>query len=485
MHIRGLEVDNFLRLSRVRLDLSDTNIHLFAGHNEAGKTSLQEAIRFCLLGETERVKLKRDYKMMIKDGAREGEVRLVMDKDDGSLQQVLARDIATGRGTAEEFANVPAALEYLLDATRYAWLNEKQRRAFMFNLMHIKVKADDVKARLIEDYGVDEAMTDLIMPMLKAGFDAAHSFCKDKATEGRGAWKQITGETYGAKKAIDWTLDPTGGVDVADHTAAKAELVEAKQAYEAAAKKYGADSERKKLVQGQTFPCPSCGVTICIDNQHPKPIRVVTDEDRAVTLKDQKELDDGASQVLDKAAADLDAAEAKVEAIAVAKERVKNADTIQQEAQATHKEIEKWVGAAEALAPTGIPAELIAEKIEPLNNRLRETAVMTGWPQTSVTPDMQILVDNRPYALQSESSQWRAQAAIAEAISSISEVGILVLDRIDVLDLKNRAALIKWMLKVGGEHKNIFLFGTLKEPPKVPAAIKVHWLENGKVKEAA
>jgi hypothetical protein len=480
MQIEKLEIDNFLRLGRVRIDFSEAVMHLFAGHNEAGKTSLQEAIRFCLLGETARVKLKRDYKMMVKDGATSGEVRLVLDNGD-----VLVRDVATGRGSAEEFGNVPAALEYLLDATRYAWLTEKQRRAFMFNLMHIKVKADDVKARLMEDRGVDEAMADVIMPMLKAGFDAAHSFCKDKATEGRGAWKQITGETYGAKKALEWTLDPTGGVDVADHTAAKAALVDAKKAYEAAAKKYGADSERKRLVQGQTFPCPSCGVTICLDNQHPKPVRVVTDEDRAVTLKDQHELDDGAQQVLDKAAADLDAAEAAVEAISVAKERVKNAESIEKEALATHKQIEKWVAAADALAPTGIPAELIAEKIEPLNNRLRETAVMTGWPQTSVTPDMQILVDNRPYALQSESSQWRAQAAIAEAISLLSDVGILVLDRIDVLDLKNRAALLKWLLKVAGEHRNIFLFGTLKEPPKVPATIKVHWLEKGKIQEAA
>ncbi|NIO39238.1 MAG: hypothetical protein GTO41_02965, partial [Burkholderiales bacterium] len=53
----------------------------------------------------------------------------------------------------------------------------------------------------------------------------------------------------------------------------------------------------------------------------------------------------------------------------------------------------------------------------------------------------------------------RAQAAIAEAISKISEVGLLVLDRIDVLDLKNRAKLIKWIIGVAKEHNNILLIG--------------------------
>jgi hypothetical protein len=29
------------------------------------------------------------------------------------------------------------------------------------------------------------------------------------------------------------------------------------------------------------------------------------------------------------------------------------------------------------------------------------------------------------------------------------------------------------------DHNNILLIGTLKEPPKLPASVKVHWLENG------
>lgn len=487
MRIQAIEIDNFLRIGRLRVDLEPTVLHLICGHNEAGKTSLQEAMRFCLLGETERVSLKRDYKLMIKDGASSGEVRLIMNEGD-----VIARDVATGRGTADEFGNIPSSLEYLLDATRYAWLNDKQRRAFMFNLMNVKIQADDVKRRLIEDRGIDEAKTDLIMPMLKAGFDAAHSFVKDKATEGRGAWRATAGETYGAKKAEVWQCEDVA-VDPADYSAAVAEQAEAEKEYEEAAEKYGADKAVKRMAQGQMFPCPGCGETICMDNRHPThPIRIVSKEEQAMTPADEamvksqeNEIDEGERQVLDAAQDRWTKASNKVAELHLQKERAKDADNLTASALEIHKEIQQWVSASEALAPTGIPSELVAEKIKPLNNRLRETAVMTGWPQVTVTPDMQILVDNRPYALQSESSQWRAQAAIAEAISVISGVGILVLDRVDVLDLKNRSALIKWMLKVGDEHLNILLFGTFKERPKVPAAITVHWLESGKLEVAA
>ncbi|NIO39241.1 MAG: AAA family ATPase, partial [Burkholderiales bacterium] len=117
--IHRIEINNFLRLRRLKVDLREPAVHLFCGHNEAGKTSLQEALRYCLLGETERINLKRDYKLMITDGAKEGTVRIVLDI--GSY----ARDVATAKGSAESL-EAPVALEYLLDATRYAWMDAKK-----------------------------------------------------------------------------------------------------------------------------------------------------------------------------------------------------------------------------------------------------------------------------------------------------------------------------------------------------------------------
>jgi hypothetical protein len=57
---------------------------------------------------------------------------------------------------------------------------------------------------------------------------------------------------------------------------------------------------------------------------------------------------------------------------------------------------------------------------------------------------MSISYGGRPYALCSESEQWRANAIIAEAISFLSGLKLIVLDRSDLLDAEGWAQLLKW-----------------------------------------
>ena len=480
MKIEKIEIDNFLRIGRLRLPTDSPRIHLICGHNEAGKTSLQEAIRFCLLGETERVERKSDYKLMIRDGATSGQVRVKVDGVE------LARDVQTAKGTADDYPHLPFGLEHLLDATRYPWLDPKARRAFMFKLMQISINATAVKERLLEDYRIPAEMVDLLTPMLRAGFDAAHQLARDKATESRGAWKEITNETYGSKKAEDWKPEPAED-DPVQYAEAVARAQKAEEVLAEMNQELGRAQE-SGMALGQIFPCPSCGAKICIDNSHQKPVRVVTDEEIAMTpqqsLLDRDEQTAAATVARDAAAREL--AEARDELDRIKRRRLvaEEGDKLARRARIIHDQVECWVRASDALSPTGIPAQIVADKLKPINDRLRQTAVWTKWPQVSITPDMSILVDNRPYALQSESSQWRAQAAIAEAISAVTNTGILVLDRVDVLDVKNRVALIKWMLQIREDHQTILLFGTFKEPPKVPDAIAVHWMQDGAIVKA-
>jgi len=159
---------------------------------------------------------------------------------------------------------------------------------------------------------------------------------------------------------------------------------------------------------------------------------------------------------------------------------------IKQESLELHAQVLGWMKAADEMAPDGIPGQIIADKLKPINNRLRETAMKTTWEQVTITPVMDIMIGTLPYSLCSESSQWRAQAAIAEAISYIAKIGIICLDRLDVLDLANRSRLLKWIHSVAADHKTILLFGTLKEPPtRLPDTIGLHWLEAGADTSAA
>jgi len=462
MEIQTIDVTNFLRLRRLKVDLTTAPVHLFAGHNEVGKTSLQEAVRFCLLGETERVDRKSDYKLMITDGGKIGSVKITTDEHE------LVRDVATGKGTADDVEQA-VSLEYLLDATRYAWIDPKKRRSFMFGLLGVTINRDTVRERLI-DMQIPASMVDYIMPLLRGGFDAAGREASSKTTEARGGWNALTGERHGSQKGADW-LPEQKAIDPAELLAAERAVKEAEEKWEASIKARG---EAGVYPEGTSFDCPSCGARL---NWSMGEIRHIGPQDEASDPLASQSVD--LDELVANAKAALDASREPLEILSRQARFNEQGEQIAKEAHEFHQQIGNWKALTDALAPDGIPGEIISDKLKPLNKRLMATAMATEWPLVSVTPTLDILVDGRPFGLQSESSQWRAQAAIAEAISVLSGVGLLIYDRFDVLDLPNRAKFIRWILSVAGDHKTIILIGTLKEAPKLPPAVAVHWMEGG------
>lgn len=156
-----------------------------------------------------------------------------------------------------------------------------------------------------------------------------------------------------------------------------------------------------------------------------------------------------------------------------------------------HADVLAWTDIADALAPDGIPAELLAEALGPINERLHDSSGIAEWKQVVISSDMRITYGGRDYTLASESEKWRADAMIAEAVSHISGLKLLVLDRFDVLDLKGREDLLFWLddLAAINALDSAIIFGTLKALPALNLDnIGAHWIENGaagQLKEAA
>jgi hypothetical protein len=155
------------------------------------------------------------------------------------------------------------------------------------------------------------------------------------------------------------------------------------------------------------------------------------------------------------------------------------------------EDVATWDAIGDALAPDGIPGEILAEALGPINDRLAQSAVDAEWPKVVIAPDMSITGAGRDYRLMSESERWRVDAMLAEAVAFLSGTRLLVLDRFDVLDPLGRAQLIGWLdvLADTGELDTALIFGTLKAAPTdLPATMRSHWIEAGAVeqlKEAA
>ena len=156
------------------------------------------------------------------------------------------------------------------------------------------------------------------------------------------------------------------------------------------------------------------------------------------------------------------------------------------EAMACHKSIAAWLAVAAALAPDGIQAEILADALAPVNAGLQQAAADTDWMQATIAADMSITADGLDYQVLSESEQWRVDAMIAQVVSLISGIKILMLDRCDVLDVPGRSQLFGWidMLAREGEIDTALLFATLKEPPTgMLDTIAVHWVQDGLIAE--
>lgn len=217
MKITRISAQNYLGIRAADIAL-DRPVQLFAGRNGAGKSSLMEGIRHALTGETVRVSLKKEYLSLLTKGAESGLVEVV---SDGGAYAVA---LPSGKGAASG----ETALPYLLDAQRFASLSPDERRAFLFGLMGLSSSGEAVKKRLA-DKGFDDARVALVMPLLRAGFEAACKEAQNRARDAKAAWKTVTGgETWGKDKAAGWR--PAALPEGADRAGARLENARAKLA---------------------------------------------------------------------------------------------------------------------------------------------------------------------------------------------------------------------------------------------------------------
>lgn len=172
----------------------------------------------------------------------------------------------------------------------------------------------------------------------------------------------------------------------------------------------------------------------------------------------------------------------EIRKLKLAHDTFEQADRKTKDARKHHADLCAWQKIAEVLATDGIPGELLAEALAPINERLAQSAADAGWMPVRIGEDMAITAAGTEYRLLSESEKWRTDAMICEAIAHLSELRICVLDRFDVLDGPGRSAALAWLdvLADTGEVDTVLLLGTLKEvPPKLYPSMQGHWIEKG------
>ncbi|WP_175689664.1 AAA family ATPase [Burkholderia anthina] len=572
MKITEILVRNFLGIREADIAL-DKPVALFGGANGAGKSSMEEAVRLALTGDAMRVERKKEYDALLNVGATGGQITVAAGDAHNTITLPAGK---LTRGLPDD-----PRMALVLDAQRFARLAPAERRAFLYDLMGVKIGPDEMRQRLVSRLGYTAtlpagaaARLQAITPLLRAGFDAAQKEAIDRTKGARAAWKAVTGETYGSQKAVTWrpervefdeaetikleseleSIDgETGdvreqiGAAEASRTAANArasKIAELRAVASQHAKRLDsfnhADAQVKEFQPkvdalrasagaapaGVECACPECGALLrylhgvlsavgarsAIDEEardklpeYEASLAMLeraaanrrTDLDAAetaaaqLTLLEAEQVDFVSSAEIDEMRARLAALTARrgktatdVATASKRQQQAADAADAEKKALAHHSDVTEWDRIAEALGPDGIPAELLNEALEPINEKLADLAELSEWARVYVQADMSIFAGGRPYGLLSESERWRADAHIAAAITLLSGLRLLVLDRADLLIAEERDRLLYWLddLAFANQIDTALVFMSLKAPPKaLPESIEAFWIENSRV----
>lgn len=587
MKVSRIQADNVLGLKSVDVKLT-TAVTLFCGRNGSGKSSIQEAVRMAFTRDTVRdITIKKEYAALVHEGEVAGGAQVIVD---GDVDNSFAFNMPKGEFTGPEISE---SMRVALYGQRFAGMTPDQRRTFLFELTKCKRNAEAVKKRaLAKKWACDETKLDAVLPLLRTGFPATCDHAKSKATEAKGAWRALTGETYGSVKAESWEAvtpeAPTGdaaaladkvaGLDrniasmsenlgsiknaartaneAATRRAALAEapakvksLTEQLAHAKAELEKYeptvvalrtraagkarvglvhdmaawaetaisamdtegaGPVDEGQEIMRRYVAEYGELGAKVDTEAQarlpeHEAGLLVMQnrvknlqrDLDSATQAKGQFDALKPADEAVDASAeiaeveqmiATAKADRAKAENarldIEAVNRQIADADKKTTAARAHHTDVVEWTKVANALAPDGIPAEILLDALAPVNAALAQAAVDTDWMKAEINADMSLTANGRPYQLLSESEQWRWDAMMAQVVAEISGLKILMLDRVDVLDLPGRAQLFNWMDTLADLEliDTALLFATLKALPEGLAdTVECFWVENGTI----
>jgi hypothetical protein len=197
--LTSLTIEGFRRIAYANIDLTGAAIHAFYGLNEQGKSAIAEAIRFVYRGLSPRVSRKQDFDLLITRGKRSGAVELV------AGDTPIRRNIKDGKLTTRASMNFEDLhVDLQLGAEEFGRYDEDKLRPLLLQLFNAKVDGDAVKERLLAK-GVTPAIVEDALPLIrKVGFAVAHERAKGKKQEATGAWRALTGESYGHVKAEAW-----------------------------------------------------------------------------------------------------------------------------------------------------------------------------------------------------------------------------------------------------------------------------------------
>ncbi len=552
MKITRIHISNVLGVADAELQMASSPLALICGDNAVGKSSFREAVSLALRGVADRAPAKKDWQKLVTDGAVSGSVLIEVDGGAPAKLRLPSGTGASPWSTLDDVAKYAADL--CLGNKSFSREPDKTRRALIGKLYAAQDAHTAIAAKLVSA-GQPSDLVTTITPLLRTGTEDAITECQRRATEGKGAWKRITAETWGSVKGAEWQPAGSPGCKPkrtvvqleADKRLIDSDIAGLNQRIGAASRELTQDElkqlrttaksfatreadrvDRKAIVDelvtteqalqdehsaattGTALTCPHCQQAVALKGGalvEAKPVRQEEVARLAENLKQVREqLKSARIEYNDAAAAadeadraarrlrqiesqpkvdveqlqqDLAAKRANIEGIDIEIAEAKawqHWHSQRDDAAVEHASIVKWLALAEALADPSIGVTDASNPVAEFNAAMLGVSEAIGWGTAVLGDAGELYFDGHPINFASESERWRADAVVAIVLArEIPEIGMVMLDRCDVLAPQSRPALFRYLATDSGLGAAL-AFATLKAPPKMPESVAVLWL---------
>ena len=191
---------NFLGISRAEIHLAEKPL-IVLGPNASGKTSLAAAIAGLLSGNANPLGMEWRKRLYVRDGEDYGEILLRSDAGVEWLRWIL---------TEQEVRRFPEAPRHLamhsMGMVNFIDLVPQSRTQVWESvfLPPLKQTCSRLASQLVEQGVQEDRITDLLDSLRIRPWAQVEEAHGEKSALARAAWKQVTGEQWGGKKAGKW-----------------------------------------------------------------------------------------------------------------------------------------------------------------------------------------------------------------------------------------------------------------------------------------
>jgi len=190
-------IENFRAVKRAEFETGPVN--LICGDNYQGKTSTAQAIGACLSGETMPLPglTKKKLSRLVHSGTAECSITCRYSENDYSkLMYPEANKTSMGKPPVSDVYSVG-----LKDIFK---LKPEERTTYLAELLEAFPAKEDLYKEM-RRIGLQEAHIKPVWETIdEMGWDAAHKHAKEAGSRLKGGWENITGQSYGIRKADSW-----------------------------------------------------------------------------------------------------------------------------------------------------------------------------------------------------------------------------------------------------------------------------------------